>query len=161
LGSLDTETVTATASLDNQTVNTTGIISTGVAVLNITSTAIDNSTGLPLNITYNIPLNESVTWLSIVWIPTTISGISNSAEELQIILDGTIVLDRFIYNINSLNNDTINFTLSYPGVSGLNLTVTDPNSTNVTNLEFPGDLIGRTSQITYKGSLIRVLKALQ
>ncbi|MEN6552336.1 MAG: hypothetical protein ABFC34_05545 [Methanobacterium sp.] len=93
LSSLDTATVTATASLDNQTVNTTGIISAGVAVLNITSTAIDNSTGLPLNITYNIPLNESVTWLSVLWINNGMF-----TDELQIIVDGTVVQDKFFNN---------------------------------------------------------------
>ncbi|MCE7700295.1 MAG: hypothetical protein K8E24_016165, partial [Methanobacterium paludis] len=41
LGNTQNATVTATASLDNQTVSTTGVIATGIAVLNITSTAID------------------------------------------------------------------------------------------------------------------------
>jgi len=59
-------------------------------VLNITSTAIDNSTGQPLNITYNIPLNSSVTWLSVIWIPTGMFS-----DELQIIVNGTVVEDKF------------------------------------------------------------------
>jgi parallel beta-helix repeat protein len=144
--------VTVFASLDNQTVSTTRFITTGVAVLNITSTAIDNSTGQTLNITYNIPLNQSVTWLSIVWIPTTINGITNLAEELQVIINGTIVLNKLIYNNNGLNTDTLTFDLVYPGVSGFNITFTDPDDSSTKTLNFPGNNISRTSTIVYNGT---------
>ncbi|MCE7699814.1 MAG: hypothetical protein K8E24_013695, partial [Methanobacterium paludis] len=93
LGSTASKNVTVSASLDNQSVNTTAIVATGVAVLNITSTAIDNSTGLPLNISYTLPLNESVSWLSVVWNST-----GTFSEELQIIVNGTVVLNKYIYN---------------------------------------------------------------
>ena len=93
LGSTQNATVTATASLDNQTVSTTGVTAIGGAVLNITSTAIDNSTGQPLNITYTIPLNESVTWLSVLWINKGMF-----TEELQVIVDGTVVQDKYFHN---------------------------------------------------------------
>lgn len=208
LGNTQNATVTTTASLDNQTISTTGVIATGTAVLNITSTAIDNSTGQPLNITYNIPLNSSVTWLSVIWIPTGMFS-----DELKIIVDGTVVEDKFFYNVayitwmNSYspsvfdaildtnlqfgngnvltafwNNlattynlnatelsfvqnhrldfiDNMIFNIEYPGVPGLNLTVTDPESNNDTNLNFPGNVIHRTSQIIYGGSPYEGLKS--
>ena len=152
LGSTQNATVTATAALDNQTANATGVIATGIAVINITSTAIDSSTGQPLNITYNLPLNESVTWLSIMAISA--SAYSNTpADDLQVIVDGNVVLDRLIYAGNGQAIDTLTVNLAYPGVSGFNITVTDPNnSTNVTTLNFPGNVITRTSTITYRGS---------
>lgn len=152
LNSTQPQNVTVSASLDNQTVTTTGYIVTGEAVLTITSTAIDNSTSQPLNITYNLPLNESVTWLSILWIPTTIPDVSSSSDELQIIINGNVVLDKFIYNNNGLNTDTLTFNLVYPGVSGFNITFTDPNDSTVMNLNFPGNNINRTSTIVYNGT---------
>ncbi len=202
LGSTQNATVTTTASLDSQNISTTGFISTGTAILTINSTAIDNSTGQPLNITYDIPLNNSVTWLSVVWINTGMF-----TDELQIIVDGIVVQDKYFNNIayitwqnnystsvfnaikyanhhlpfiNSAelitfwNNLTTTYNLTstelefiqnhrqefidnltvnivYPGVSGFNLTVTDPHS-NVINLNFPGNTIQRTSQVIYIGS---------
>jgi parallel beta-helix repeat protein len=152
LGSTQNATVTTTAFLDNQTVSTTGLIATGIAVINITSTAIDSSTGQPLNITYNIPLNESVTWLSILEVPKVDWGIEKPADDLQVIIDGNVVLERCIYNSNWSISDTLTVTLAYPGVSGFNITVTDPNNGNVTTLNFPGNIIQRTSVLTYLGS---------
>ncbi len=152
LNTIQPNNVTVSTSLDNQTVSTTRFITTGVAVLNITSTAIDNSTSQTLNITYNIPLNESVTWLSIVWIPTTINGITNPAEELQVIVNGNIVLDKLIYNNNGLNTDTLTFNLVYPGVSGFNITFTDPDDSSMKTLNFPGNNINKTSTIVYNGT---------
>lgn len=202
LGSTQNATVTTTASLDNQSISATGFISTGTAILTITSTAVDNSTGQPLNTTYTIPLNNSVTWLSVVWINTGMF-----TDELQIIVDGQVVLDKYFHNTayttwqnsysttvfnaiiyvnyhlpfvgstgltNFWNNLTTTYNLTsselefvqnhsqdfidnltvnmvYSGVSGLNLTVTDPHS-NVINLNFPGNVIQRTSQVIYFGS---------
>ncbi|CEL25988.1 hypothetical protein MB9_2377 [Methanobacterium formicicum] len=202
LGSTQNATVTTAASLDNQNIPTTGFISTGTAILTINSTAIDNSTGQPLNTTYDIPLNNSVTWLSVVWINTGMF-----TEELQIIVDGIVVQDKYFYNaayttwqnsystsvfnaiiyanrhlpfidsaelISFWNNLTTTYNLTstelefiqnhtqdfkdnltvnivYPGVTGLNLTVTDPHS-NVIDLNFPGNVIQRTSQVIYTGS---------
>ena len=202
LGSTQNATVTTTASLDNQNISTTGFISTGTAILTINSTAIDNSTGQPLNTTYTIPLNNSVTWLSVVWINTGMF-----TDELQIIVNGVVVQNKYFNNIayitwqnsystsvfNAIkyvnhhlpfisstelttfwNNLTTTYNLTstelefiqnhtqdfkdnltvnivYPGVTGLNLTVTDPHS-NVINLNFPGNVIQRTSQVIYIGS---------
>lgn len=203
LGSTQNATVTAAAFLDNQSISTTGFISIGTAILTITSTALDNSTGLPLNTTYTIPLNNSVTWLSVVWINTGMF-----TDELQIIVDGIVVQDKYFYNAayttwqnsystsvfnaiiyvnqylpfidsaelttfwNNLTTtynltstelefiqnhtqdfkDNLTFNIVYPGVTGLNLTVTDPHS-NVIDLNFPGNVIQRTSQVIYTGSL--------
>ncbi|MDD3753230.1 MAG: NosD domain-containing protein [Methanobacterium sp.] len=201
LGSTENATVTATASLDNQNSSTTGFISVGTVILTITSTAIDNSTGQPLNTTYTIPLNNSVTWLSVLWINTDMF-----TDELQIIVDGTVVQDKYFnntayttwqnsypssvfnailytnknlpfssdsefwnnltttYNLTStelefvqihrqefMDNLTVN--MVYSGLQGLNLTVTDPqNNINVVNLNFPGNVINRVSQVIYGGS---------
>ena len=93
LGSAQSETVTVSGSLDNQNTSMTGVVVPGSAVLDITGTAIDNSTGQPLNITYTIPLNESVTWLSVLW-----SNTGMFSEEVQVILNGTVVMDRYFYN---------------------------------------------------------------
>jgi len=208
LGSTQNATVTAGASVDHQSASTTGLISTGTAVLNITSTAIDNATGQPLNITYNISLNSSVTWLSVIWIPTGMFS-----DELKIMVNGIVVEDKFFHNIayttwmNSYSSsvfdaildtnlqfgsgnvltafwdnlattynlnatelsfvknhrldfiDNITFDIEYPGVPGLNLTITDPESNNDINLNFPGNVIHRTSQIIYVGSPYEGLKS--
>lgn len=202
LNSLQPQNVTVSASLDNQNVSATGIVSTESAVLNITSTAIDNLTGQTLNTTYTIPLNNSITWLSIVWINTDMF-----TDELQIIVDGIVVQDKYFnntayitwqntystsvfnaikyvnyhlpfidsselttfwnnltstYNLTSAELefiqihredfiDDLTFNIVYPGVSGFNLTVTDPNS-NVINLNFPRNVVQRTSKVIYTGS---------
>jgi len=151
LGTIQNATVTTYATLDNQNVSTTGLIATGVAVLNITSTAYDNSTNLPLNISCNIPLNDSVIWVSALWKPVTnINGYK--AEELQVIVNGNVMQDVYIYNYSNQTTDSLTFNLSYPGVSGLNMTVVDPNSNTTSILNFPGNNINRTSQITYNGT---------
>jgi len=153
LNSTQSENVKVSASVDNQTANTTRVIATGIAVLNITSTAIDSSTGQPLDITDSIPLNESVTWLSIITIPVYNSNLDAPTDESEVILDGNIIDEKDIYNNNGLATDTLTVNLAYPGVSGFNITVTNPNnSTDVTNLNFPGNDIQRTSQLIYNGS---------
>ena len=96
LGSTQNATVTTTASLDNQDISTTGLISTGTAILTVTCTAIDNSTSQPLNTTYAIPLNNSVTCY-VVWINTGMF-----TEEIQVIVDGIVVQDK--YQQHSLHN---------------------------------------------------------
>ncbi|ADZ10529.1 parallel beta-helix repeat [Methanobacterium lacus] len=93
LGTTQNATVTCNATLDNQNVSTTSLIITGVAVLNITSTAVDNATGSPLNTTYTIPLNNSVTWLSVLWINRGMF-----TDEMQIIIDGVVVQDKYFTN---------------------------------------------------------------
>jgi parallel beta-helix repeat protein len=150
LGSTQNTTVTTTANLDNQTINTTGLITTGTAIITITGTCIDDSTGQPLNITYNIPLNESVTWFGILGIPGTIG--STPVDYLKVIVDGIVVVEKTLYPSSSAAVDTITINIVYPGVAGYNITVTDPNSTTTMNLTFPGNNIQRISKLTFMGS---------
>ena len=210
LGSTQTATVTVTASLDNQNISTTGVTSTGTAVLTINSTAMDNSTGQLLNITYTIPLNDSVTWLSVLWINKGMF-----TDELQIIKDGMVVQDKYFNNTayttwqntyptsvfnaiiyanqylpfissNALTNfwnnlkttynltteeitfiqnhrkefiDNLSVNIVYSGAPGLNLTITDPKDNHVINLNFPGNVIQRSSQILYTGPAYEGVKS--
>jgi hypothetical protein len=59
---------------------------------------------------------------------------------------------EYIYNNNGQNTDTLTYDLTYPGVAGLNLNVTDPNTNNTENLDFPGNDISRTSEIIYNNN---------
>jgi len=80
---------TVTASLDNQNTTTTAFVTIGSATLNITSTS-----GLPLSITYTLPpLTESVTWISVLWI-----NIGEFTEQLEVIVNGNVVLDSSFTN---------------------------------------------------------------
>ena len=159
LGTLLDETVTNTASLDNQTVSTTGLICTGDAVLTVTSTAIDYYWyNLPLNYTCIIPLTDPVTCVSVIATPYIGNGYPGygyfggyPADILRVTIDGVTWLETLIYDPN-WTTDILTVNLDYPGVSGFNINVTDPNSTNVTSLNFPGDVIQRTSTLTYTGS---------
>ncbi|MCK9150474.1 hypothetical protein MXE27_00785 [Methanobacterium alcaliphilum] len=201
LNSTQPQNATVSASVDTQSVLTTGFVSIGTALLTLNSTALDNSTGQLLNTTYTIPLNSSVTWLSVLWINKDMF-----TDELQIIVDGSVVQSKYFYNAayetwknsysssvfnailytnlrlpftsnttafwNNLTTtynltsteltfiqnhhkdfiDNITVNIVYSGVSGFNLNVTDPdNSTNVFSLNFPGNVIQRTSQVIYLG----------
>jgi parallel beta-helix repeat protein len=86
LGTLQPQTVNVSATLDNQTLSTQAVITPGSATLNITSTALDKSTDSQVNLTYTMPLNSSVTWLSVLWKNTYVFY-----GELQIIVNGTVV----------------------------------------------------------------------
>ncbi|MCK9151842.1 right-handed parallel beta-helix repeat-containing protein [Methanobacterium alcaliphilum] len=86
LGTTGSRTVTVNASLDSQTVSKQIVIAPGVATLNITSTALNSSTLQPITLSYNLPLNNSVSWLSVLWKNTYLFY-----GELQIIVNGTIV----------------------------------------------------------------------
>jgi len=209
LNSTQSQNVTVSASVDNQSILTTGFVFTGLALLNINSTAIDNSTNQSLNTTYSITLNNSVTWLSILWINNGMFS-----DELQIIIDGIVVQNKYFYNSayetnknnyspsvfeaildtnlnlpftsdttsfwNNLSNkyyltstelifvqnhhqefiDNLTVNLNYSGIPGLNLTFTDPdNSTNVFNLNFAGNIVQRTSQVTYQNYTLDGLKS--
>lgn len=206
LNTAQQENVTVSASVDNQNVSTSGLVSTGNATITITSTAIDNITGLPLNINDTIPLNNPITWLSVAWI-----NIGMFSDELQIIVNGTVVetkyfsnaayttwensyplsvfdailyvnqnlpyvypdptvLAQFWNNLTTTYNltateltfiqnyspsfiDNLTINIVYPGVPGLNITANDPdNNNNEINLNFPGNVINRVSQVIYTGN---------
>jgi parallel beta-helix repeat protein len=86
LGTTASRTVTVNASLDSQTVSRQMTIAPGSAVLNITSSALNSTTLQPISFTYTVPLNSSVTWISILWKSTYVFY-----GELQVIIDGNVV----------------------------------------------------------------------
>jgi len=92
LGTTASKTVTVNAYLDNQTVSKQMVIAPGVAKLNITSSARDSSNN-PINFTYNVPLNNSVTWISVLWKNTSIFH-----GQLQVIVNGTVVNSKGYVN---------------------------------------------------------------
>ena len=92
LGTTASKTVTVNAYLDNQTVSKQMVIAPGVATLNITSSARDSSNN-PINITYTMPLNNSVTWISVLWKNTSLFH-----GQLQVIVNGTVVNSKAYIN---------------------------------------------------------------
>ena len=205
LGTTTSQTVAVNASLDSQTVSRQMTITSGSAVLNITSSALNSTTLQPISLTYTLPLNSSVTWVSVLWkntyvfygeLDVIVNGVVVKSTEyvnpgynrwrnsgyrddvfraiiyannyiLQAGMNSNAIPTSFWNNLTSsfsltstelqfiknhrlefMDNLTVN--LAYPGVAGQNITVADPeNSTNVINLNFPGNTIHRTSQITY------------
>ncbi len=87
LGTTAPRTVTVNASLDSQTVSLQMVIAPGSAVLNITSSALNSTTLQPISLTYNVPLNSSVAWVSVLWKNTQYLFYG----ELQVIVNGTVV----------------------------------------------------------------------
>ena len=83
----------------------------------IISAAIDLSTNQPLNVTYTLPLNESATWVSVLWKNT---GMFHN--EVDLIVDGNVVLTRNVVNSayityqNSYSAQVFNQTLYLNGV---------------------------------------------
>ncbi|EKQ55006.1 MAG: parallel beta-helix repeat (two copies) [Methanobacterium sp. Maddingley MBC34] len=86
LGTTQSRTVTVYAGLDNQNVSTQAVIAPGVVIINITSTAKDNSTNQPVSLTYTVPLNSSVTWVSVLWKNAYVFN-----GELELIVNGVVV----------------------------------------------------------------------
>ncbi|MBI5459620.1 right-handed parallel beta-helix repeat-containing protein [Methanobacterium sp.] len=93
MGTTASRTVTVNASLDSQTVSRQMFIAPGVATLHITSSALNSTTLQPISLTYTVPLNSSVTWLSVLWKNTHVFY-----GELQIIINGTVVSSRGYVN---------------------------------------------------------------
>ncbi len=87
LGTTASRTVTVNASLDSQTVSRQMVIATGVATLNITSTALNSTTLQPISLICDVPLNSSVSWLSVLWKNTQYLFYC----ELQVIVNGAVV----------------------------------------------------------------------
>jgi parallel beta-helix repeat protein len=92
LGTTASKTVTINAYLDSQTVSKQMVIAPGVAKLNITSSARDSSNN-SINFTYNVPLNNSVTWISALWKNTSLFH-----GQLQVIVNGTVVNSKAYIN---------------------------------------------------------------
>ena len=201
LGTRQTQNVNVSALIDDQTISTQSVIATGMATVNITSTAINNSTGQPVNLTYSLPLDSTVTWVSALWRNTYVFY-----GEMDLIVNGTdvetieYVNPAYLTWRNSISNDdvfraiiytnyylqgseltpsnwnkivsffdldlndtesqfvqdhyqeftdTISITITYPGVTSTNLTVTDPSDNSIIDLNFTGNVINRTSTIIY------------
>lgn len=127
-----------TANLDNQNVSTQV---DRIAKVNITifSTAIDLSTNQPLLFTYEIPLNESVSWVSVLW-KTKEAEFGNFSQigifevEVDLIVNGKIVVTKnvanekylhyknYSYNPHIFNDiNIINKIFSKTSTSGLSL----------------------------------------
>ncbi|NYB26034.1 MAG: Ig-like domain-containing protein [Methanobacteriaceae archaeon] len=93
LGSIQNVTAAVSAHLDSETVSSQTVITTGMAVIKVQSTAIDYSTGQNVNLTYTLPLNASVTWVSVLWKAT---GLFKG--ELDLIVDGNVVQSVNYFN---------------------------------------------------------------
>ena len=93
LGSIQNVTAAVSAHLDSETVSSQTVITTGMAVIRVQSTAIDYSTGQNVNLTYTLPLNASVTWVSVLWKAT---GLFKG--ELDLIVDGNVVQSVNYFN---------------------------------------------------------------
>jgi parallel beta-helix repeat protein len=97
---LQTGLTNVTATLDGQNAFTT-IDRIAKAKITIASSAIDISTNQTLFLNYEIPLNESVTWVSVLWKATSPElGIFQS--EVNLIVNGKIVLNKTVVNMNYL-----------------------------------------------------------
>lgn len=101
-----------TATVDNQS-TPAPVDRIAKAVITIEGTAIDVSTNQTLYLTYEVPLNESVRWVSVLWKNT---GMFH--EEVDLVVNGNVVLNKIVSNVNYLqykNNfsqnvfDNINF----------------------------------------------------
>lgn len=101
-----------TATVDNQS-TPAPVDRIAKAVITIAGTAIDVSTNQTLYSTYEVPLNESVRWVSVLWKNT---GMFH--EEVDLVVNGNVVLNKTVSNLNYLqykNNfsqnvfDNINF----------------------------------------------------
>jgi parallel beta-helix repeat protein len=69
------------------------------AIIRITSTAIDSSTNQQLNINYTLPLNDSVSWVSVLWKNTGLFQ-----NRVDVIVNGNVVLSRTVVNSAYLTN---------------------------------------------------------
>jgi len=94
-----------TAVVDGQSVST-AVDRSANAKIYIISTAIDLSTGQPLSLYYELPLNESVSWVSVLW-KSTSSNFGTFQNEVNLIVNGVVVLNRTVSNLNYLNNKNL------------------------------------------------------
>ncbi|BDZ72111.1 right-handed parallel beta-helix repeat-containing protein [Methanobacterium petrolearium] len=69
-----------------------------------TSIPIYHETYSPLNITCEIPLNESVTWVSVVW---KANEFDRFTEEIDLIVNGQVVINKTVINAAYLANSHI------------------------------------------------------
>jgi parallel beta-helix repeat protein len=93
LGNTQPTNVNIFLSLDHQNVSKMVAITTGTLILNINSTALDCNTGQKLNINYSLPLNSSVSWVSLLW-----KNIDFYQDEVYLIINGNVVINRTVIN---------------------------------------------------------------
>jgi len=91
-----------TATLDGQSASTS-VDRVAKATVTIVSSAIDLSTNQTLHLTYEVPLNESVSWVSVLY-KSTSSDFGSFQNEVDLIVNGVVVLSRTVSNLNCLNN---------------------------------------------------------
>jgi parallel beta-helix repeat protein len=91
-----------TAVVDGQSVST-AVDRSANAKIYIISTAIDLFTGQPLSLYYELPSNESVSWVSVLW-KSKSSNFGTFQNEVNLIVNGVVVLNRTVSNLNYLNN---------------------------------------------------------
>jgi parallel beta-helix repeat protein len=87
---------TITTTIDRQGVSTQ-VDRIAKAIINIISTATDTSTNQPLNLTYTIPLNESVSWVSVLWKENT-NVTDPFKNKLEVIVNGKVVQSKVFTN---------------------------------------------------------------
>ncbi len=85
-----------TAIADGQSVSTL-VDRTANAVIHIYSTAIDLSTGLPLELVYVLPLDGQVSWVSVLWRSTS-PKFGTFQNEVDLIVNGEVVLSSTVTN---------------------------------------------------------------
>jgi parallel beta-helix repeat protein len=174
LGTTASKTVTINAYLDSQTVSKQMVIAPGVAKLNITSSARDSSNN-PINFTYNVPLNNSVAWISVLWKNSYRSAVFSAIiyANNYILQDGmnpNAIPASFWNDLTSMYGltstelqfikthrlefiDNLTVKLTYPGADAPSMTVTDPESNSTIDLNFTGNTVLRTSPIMYMDGL--------
>ncbi|NYB52465.1 MAG: right-handed parallel beta-helix repeat-containing protein, partial [Methanobacteriaceae archaeon] len=91
-----------TATLDSQSASTS-VDRIAKATIIISSTAIDLSTNHSLYLTYEVPLNESVSWVSVLW-KSKSCDFGSFQNEVDLIVNGVVVLNKTVSNINYLIN---------------------------------------------------------
>ncbi len=93
VGNTQTRIGNISSSVDRQSISAQLTINTGSAVLNVISNALDNSTGQKLKITYTLPLNNSVSWVSVL-----LKNTGLFQEEMDLIVNGNVVLNKTLVN---------------------------------------------------------------
>lgn len=96
------------------------------AIIRITSTAIDSSTNQQLNINYTLPLNDSVSWVSVLWKNTGLFQ-----NRVDVIVNGNVVLSRTVVNSAYLNNKNRYSAKVFNTILNLNGIFLEPLESNI------------------------------
>ncbi|MFA0832880.1 MAG: right-handed parallel beta-helix repeat-containing protein [Methanobacterium formicicum] len=74
--------------------------------ITIVSSAIDLSTNQTLYLTYEVPLNESVSWVSVLY-KSTSNDFGTFQNEVDLIVNGEVVQNTTVTNLNYFNNKDV------------------------------------------------------